>query len=1125
MSECTMCDGGCTVTSPLSGEMTYRWDDSNGNLIALESTSTGSSELTDLCIGSYKLTISSGLQVVDEAFFSITESEVNIGLPGVLYSCTTHENIDLVENLPTGAQEGGIWNSETGEEVIEVASENSSSGLFTYSILNNGCLNVSQIPVIINTPANIGEFPNVQICEDFAVFDFWDYADSDNYPDPNGVFLNEQFEVVDPIFNPQDSVPGEYNYYYRIDSVIGCTAPVDPFFIRVNAFNEAGEDAVSLVCSAEGQELDLNSFLSSDASENGLWYDSENDLIQSVLDESEIEEGLYRYTVTSNVPCLPDVSYVEVVFVDQLEETDEISIVLCSDAGEVNLNDYLEDNLQEFGEWYNSDGAEVDDLFNSALEQDEQFMYEINGLGCSTSQSIINIETEALLSAGSDTSFVTCGSTELIDLNQFLSDDASPLGVWMNEENEIITSFIGSVSGSYRYVIQQGACPDQESVLDILIEQEPAAPVISQITLCQSETPISLNELIELNPEWNYSWADALSNDLTESFIPSEIGVTNLTLTVDAQNSCDVLNAELELEVENNQFENGAIATQICELTTELDISELVSPEIQAANFILLNSNNTELSETTVNLGLGVNVFQIIESGLNACESNVFEISVEQVPYNDAGENQTLEICSDQGALDLTTFAQVEGVWSLNNETLLTPEIELNADNSGIYLLTASNSDVCPASELELELVVQELFEYMPLENIELCSDQEILLTSPVIGSSYSTIWETELGLSSSDELFLDNFNEGETVVSYQITQGICESTNDLIITVYPEFEIEILGETVLCTGDELNLQLAGGMSAEWNLNGNVLAENEAVITEWPVNGAHYTAFYENSAGCVAMDEITVELNQTPTAAIVANQFSGCAPFLLELEAESDTEDENIYQWVVNNTYYTGNDLGINVNEGDELFVQLNVIHSNGCVNSTALINPVIGNTAPIASFYPAENALSYIDPTTEITNDSEGYASLNWYLDGEEINGGSTDWSLELPEEPYSVYQLCLEVTSAEGCSHEYCEEITVNSELLLYIPNAFTPDGDGVNEIFKPHYSGNSTELYEFQIFDRWGHEMFFTENVEEFWNGNVKGGDHYAPHGVYTYIISIKDNFTAEIQTYRGHVTLLR
>ncbi|MNS36690.1 hypothetical protein D3C72_688850 [compost metagenome] len=103
--------------------------------------------------------------------------------------------------------------------------------------------------------------------------------------------------------------------------------------------------------------------------------------------------------------------------------------------------------------------------------------------------------------------------------------------------------------------------------------------------------------------------------------------------------------------------------------------------------------------------------------------------------------------------------------------------------------------------------------------------------------------------------------------------------------------------------------------------------------------------------------------------------------------------------------------------------------------------------------------------------------------------------------------------------------KEINKQTEIVtqrnILIPNAFTPNGDGKNDVFKL-INVSRAQLIEFKIFNRWGTAMFNTVDPEEGWDGRYRNQEQ--PVGVYGYCIRIKYS-DGIIETYRGTITLIR
>lgn len=95
----------------------------------------------------------------------------------------------------------------------------------------------------------------------------------------------------------------------------------------------------------------------------------------------------------------------------------------------------------------------------------------------------------------------------------------------------------------------------------------------------------------------------------------------------------------------------------------------------------------------------------------------------------------------------------------------------------------------------------------------------------------------------------------------------------------------------------------------------------------------------------------------------------------------------------------------------------------------------------------------------------------------------------------------------------------------LDVFIPNAFTPNMDGMNDVFKPIISGGAIDSYEIVIIDRTGKEVFSSSNPQEVWNGTYRGSDYLSSPTLFVYFLKVKSVESLEYQEFKGHVVMLR
>ena len=110
--------------------------------------------------------------------------------------------------------------------------------------------------------------------------------------------------------------------------------------------------------------------------------------------------------------------------------------------------------------------------------------------------------------------------------------------------------------------------------------------------------------------------------------------------------------------------------------------------------------------------------------------------------------------------------------------------------------------------------------------------------------------------------------------------------------------------------------------------------------------------------------------------------------------------------------------------------------------------------------------------------------------------------------------------VTTEFGCKDTLATTVEVKPHYTFYIPSAFTPNDNGINEVWAPH--GENVMLYELRIFNRWNQQIFQSSDMETGWDGTFNGT--LVPQGVYTYQIELYDTL-GEPHEYVGRFTVMR
>lgn len=195
--------------------------------------------------------------------------------------------------------------------------------------------------------------------------------------------------------------------------------------------------------------------------------------------------------------------------------------------------------------------------------------------------------------------------------------------------------------------------------------------------------------------------------------------------------------------------------------------------------------------------------------------------------------------------------------------------------------------------------------------------------------------------------------------------------------------------------------------------------------------------------------------------------------------------------------------------------------------NKTIQVNPLITTTYLAYDAYDTASFTVYVadKPQINLGKDTSLCFGQGITLYAE-LNKATYLWQDNTTKSILNVTQAgqyWVIATDSNKCSasdsiniyYQYC------TMQFLWIPNSFTPNGDGLNDVFKPETIAEMEE-YKMLIFNRWGQQIFESNNINKAWDGKYKG--RIVESGVYIYRIEARDKLTKEKKVYNGRVTLV-
>lgn len=272
--------------------------------------------------------------------------------------------------------------------------------------------------------------------------------------------------------------------------------------------------------------------------------------------------------------------------------------------------------------------------------------------------------------------------------------------------------------------------------------------------------------------------------------------------------------------------------------------------------------------------------------------------------------------------------------------------------------------------------------------------------------------------------------------------------------------------------------------------------------------------------GCSSTANDAVYVAENPTVSITAGD--ACAGFPIKFNSNASVTTGSIvtYQWNFGDGNSSGNPGPSHTyNTANTYNVQLTVTSDKGC---SATAGPVVANVfpRPVAGFNSVQTESRGIETDHVLTFTGSGASLYQWtFHDGQ---SSTSPGPVKVTFKEQGLKPVTLLVISANGCRDSITKSILLNPELQMWITNTFSPNDDGLNEVFGPSTTFGLSN-YRLNIYDRWGSKMFESVDPANRWNGTDSSGEP-APEGVYAYHMVFR-YVDGKLFVFRGTVTLLR
>lgn len=352
----------------------------------------------------------------------------------------------------------------------------------------------------------------------------------------------------------------------------------------------------------------------------------------------------------------------------------------------------------------------------------------------------------------------------------------------------------------------------------------------------------------------------------------------------------------------------------------------------------------------------------------------------------------------------------------------------------------------------------------------------------------------------------------------FTVTYNTCTTTDSVLVIVLNEVIATATADTnIICGGDSVGLTATGGIgggSFSWSPTDGLSDPTSATPLAAPDTTTTYTVTI-NESGCIGSASVTVNVIPTPISSFVNSFTEGCPP--LAVSFTSVTQNGILLTWNFGDSTPVSNQSQPmhTYDEPGTYQVTLTATGEGGCQHISDTVTITVHDTIS-AEFtsdpgFPSELVIPAA--TVNFTNLTPG--STNWQWSFGDGNGST----VENPTHAYTTpgtYYVSLHLTNQFGCWSEIMHGPFVVALPELFIPNVFSPNGDGVNDEFMIQYTGD--QPVNIQIFDRWGTQIYSTTNKVDGWDGKTATGVDVTD-GVYYYSVTIGG------REFASNVTLMR
>ncbi len=550
--------------------------------------------------------------------------------------------------------------------------------------------------------------------------------------------------------------------------------------------------------------------------------------------------------------------------------------------------------------------------------------------------------------------------------------------------------------------------------------------------------------------------------------------------------------------------------TTICKgSSVELNASGAVTYLWNASPYL----SNTNTANPIANPPVTTNFIVTGTDALGCIDTDTVLVTVYNLPVVIA--NNDTSICGS-GVVQLSVSPPTGGTYSwtpptgLNNATIANPIATLSATTE--YFVSFTDANGCKNLD-SVTITVNAIPTISTRSDTSICNGASLILTTIGTGSTYT--WTPATGLNNSN--IISPTANPSTTTNYIVTTTTaagCINKDTVSIIVLEVPQVNASGDTTICGSSsvQLNANASGAISYSWTPTTGLNNPNISNPLANPDATTNYLVTATGANGCKNTDSVLVQIFPKP-------QFSVAPPFALLCEGTSLTLTAyggDSYSWYGDTSFTSINSAVTTVTPLESVIYSV-IIEEEKCMLTDTLFVDVSVLSSPIASASKSNDITCNV---LETQLSSTGGLRFNW-TPASTLSNSNISNPIANPTET-TLYTV--KVTSETGCTDT--DTVTVlasggDTEKTFFVPTAFSPNGDGLNDCFSLQKWGN-VSITEFAIYNKWGNKVFYSNDINQCWDGYYLKTAQ--PPGVYVYYILAESPICGKFNR-KGTIVLIR